>query len=881
MKGKKVRADKIITKRKRSHKYTVIKKTAITASDNSSFRPPEDELIPEPKTRTGLPGKSIDKLIEELPLAFLTISENGTIVNANHAAATLFGEGENDLINQPLTRFILPDDHDIFYSNEKRIFENPGGVTLELRIFNRQGEPVWIEMHTTLSRDKDGAPVCSAMLVNISTLKAVTKALEHKNNELVMIKNRMEQMISDQERSRLVLLSILEDEQISRQVLRESEELFRRLFENHSAVKLIIDPETACILDANAAAAEFYGWSRDELKKMSLYQINTLPPEELIQDFEKVKTKKRVHFQFRHRISDGSVRDVEVYSSKITAKGKDLVHSIIHDITERKKAENELLLRSAAMDNAANAIMITDSDGIIQYINPAFRDLSGYNAEETIGKNPRDIIKSGNHTPHFYKTMWDTIISGNTWRGEITNKRKDGSLYPEEMTIAPVKNAAGDIRNFVAIKQDITDRKFALELLETRLELINYADGHSQAEILAKTLSEVEKFTESTDSSFHFVGEDQKTFFRQACSPGSNTGDYRTAGEDLHYDAEKDAAWSDCLRYKKPIVLNDHTSPPYSENVPERHSTFTRELIIPVVRNSKVRAVLIVGNKPKNYTDRDVSVTEYLAGITWDVIEKKKAEEYLQKMNAELELRVAERTAELAKANKELESFSYSVSHDLRAPLRHLTGFLEMFRKEAGSSADEKLSHYMDVINASAKRMGQLIEDLLKFSRMGRTALVMNTINMDNLFEEVLMDFSGEIQAGKISVTKHPLLGITGDRAMLRVVITNLLSNAIKFTSKTVNPEIEIGCDADGQYSTFYVRDNGAGFDMNYAGKLFGVFQRLHTEYDFEGTGIGLATVQNIIQRHGGSIRAQGQPGKGACFYFTLHAKNGYEEMKL
>jgi len=176
----------------------------------------------------------------------------------------------------------------------------------------------------------------------------------------------------------------------------------------------------------------------------------------------------------------------------------------------------------------------------------------------------------------------------------------------------------------------------------------------------------------------------------------------------------------------------------------------------------------------------------------------------------------------------------------------------------------------MDVIDKSAKRMSQLIEDLLKFSRMGRMALTMNKINMDDLFEEVLKDFSEEITTGKISLTKSPLPEITGDRAMLRVVITNLLSNSIKFTAKTANPEIKIGYETFDNNKTFYVRDNGAGFDMHYAGKLFNVFQRLHNEHDFEGTGVGLATVQNIIHRHGGTIRAEGKPDQGACFYFTL-----------
>ncbi|PKL15840.1 MAG: PAS domain-containing sensor histidine kinase, partial [Spirochaetae bacterium HGW-Spirochaetae-5] len=256
--------------------------------------------------------------------------------------------------------------------------------------------------------------------------------------------------------------------------------------------------------------------------------------------------------------------------------------------------------------------------------------------------------------------------------------------------------------------------------------------------------------------------------------------------------------------------------------------------------------------------------------IVRDITRQKEYEENLKKFNSELESRVAERTAELEKANRELDSFSYSVSHDLRSPLRHISGFLEMFKAETADILNEKTEHYIEVIDESARRMGQLIDDLLAFSRMGRASISNNDVDTGFLVYDVLKDFSDEISDNKISVKIGPLPMVKADRAMLRVVFVNLISNAVKFTGNTENPEIVIGNEIRDGENTFFVRDNGAGFNMQYADKLFGVFQRLHSDKDFSGTGIGLAMVKNIIERHNGRVWAESEPGKGACLYFTL-----------
>jgi PAS domain S-box-containing protein len=250
-----------------------------------------------------------------------------------------------------------------------------------------------------------------------------------------------------------------------------------------------------------------------------------------------------------------------------------------------------------------------------------------------------------------------------------------------------------------------------------------------------------------------------------------------------------------------------------------------------------------------------------------DVTDRKKNEEAIQTLNRDLE----RRTVELEAANKELEAFAYSISHDLRAPLRHTAGYAELLQKHALSILDEKGRRYMGTILESAKRMGELIDDLLTFSRIGRAETQKTVVSMDQLVGEVLTEVRRDTDGRKINWRIGPLANVYGDRSMLRVVLVNLISNAAKFTRKRDPAEVEIGCSNGSQGEVvFYVKDNGVGFDMKYVDKLFRVFQRLHRAEDFEGTGIGLATVERIIHRHGGRIWAEGELGRGASFYFAV-----------
>ena len=290
-------------------------------------------------------------------------------------------------------------------------------------------------------------------------------------------------------------------------------------------------------------------------------------------------------------------------------------------------------------------------------------------------------------------------------------------------------------------------------------------------------------------------------------------------------------------------------------------------LTIPLTLNRRAS----VSNQPDELEHVAMAINNMSKKLIQSMAERQAAEEALRRLNAELDQRVLDRTAQLEAANKELQGFTYSVSHDLRAPLRHIDGFLELLKKTAGNTLDKQSRHHMDTISSAAHKMGRLIDDLLLFARMGRHAVTLERVELGQLVHDVLNELEPDTAGRAIDWRIGDLPVVSGDEAMLRTILMDLISNALKFTRPRQAAQIEVGAQpGQGAEVVIFVRDNGVGFDMAYADKLFGMFQRLHREDEFEGTGIGLANVRRIIARHGGRTWAEGKKDEGATFFFSL-----------
>jgi len=489
---------------------------------------------------------------------------------------------------------------------------------------------------------------------------------------------------------------------------------------------------------------------------------------------------------------------------------EELVNERTIELT-RVKRQNELILNSVG-----EGIYGLDADGRINFVNPAALMMLGWKQKELIGSDAHDTFHHSHSNGCAYPVADCPVRQAlkNGGAKAVDDEyffRKDGSLFPVEFMVTPIKEEIPGL-NAVVVFRDITERKKAEEAIKRSNQKIT------------EILDSIQEDFYVIDSSWNFVFA-SRTFTSKI---GKDPLDF--VGHNI---------WQ---------MFPKHLGTEYEKNLRA------------AMEQKEIRRFEISGKYTTAYYEMVVFPSqEGIIVLGSDITKRKQAEESLKSYAGELET-----------ANKELEAFSYSVSHDLRAPLRSITGFSTILLEDYKDELDNEGKSYLKKISDSGELMGQLMDDLLKLSRVMRSDLNFERINLSDMAHKIVDELRNDEPKRKVKVTIAPNMIANGDKNLLGLVLQNLLGNAWKYSSKTAEPLIEMGTTAHNGKQAYFVRDNGVGFDMTYADKLFKPFQRLHKATEFAGTGIGLATVQRIIRRHGGEVWAEGKVGEGATFYFTL-----------
>lgn len=632
---------------------------------------------------------------------------------------------------------------------------------------------------------------------------------------------------------------------------RIQEEQLRRIAATNSFLDAILEniPNMVFVKEAkelrfvrfNKAGEDLLGYSRKDLIGKNDHDI--FPKEQA--EFFITKDREALN---NNSVTDIPEEPIEtrngkkwLHTRKVPVKGPDGEVSYLlgmsEDISERKKFETELKEKKDQLDiiisNAPNGVVVINEKGTILKWNLKSEAIFGWSAEEAVGREMNTLLIPPQYIEAHNKGMRRFLSTGErrviNKVIEITALRKGGVEFPIELGISAVESEGKYL--FIAFINDITERKrteMALKQSEENLRLL-IEGARDYAIFLIDPNGNIVNWNKGAElvnlySAEEAIGKNISIFYTEE---DKNTGrPEHSLREAVRLGSYEDEGWR---------LKNDGT-------------LFWADVIFTPIYD-------------------ELQQLKGFSKITRDVTAKKTAEEEIIILNKKLEKNVKQ----LEVVNNELEAFTYSVSHDLRAPLRAIHGYTKILEEELAGKIDEDNKQMMDGVMHNAKKMGQLIDDLLALSRLGKKELIKKETDLTGLMNQSLNELKKIVDTSNAKITIDALGSAIIDPSLLQQVFYNLLSNAVKYSSQEEKPEIQVGLKKENGENVYFIKDNGVGFDMQYYKKLFGVFQRLHDASEFEGTGVGLALVKRIILRHNGKIWAEAEVGKGATFYFTLN----------
>lgn len=646
------------------------------------------------------------------------------------------------------------------------------------------------------------------------------------------------------EEGAFVLASIIDisERKRSEEVLRKSEERLNTVIENLSE-GLVISDLNGQLIHWNETGLKMLGFSNMEecLLKLpefqEIFELSTLDGTVLrLEEWPMARVIAGEHlagYEACVRRVGSSWRRIFSYGGAIVKEpnGQAVAFVTMTDITESRQSE-EKLRRSqqqlaGVINSAMDAIITVDDEQRVMLFNSAAERMLLFPAEDAIGQ-PLDLFiperfraAHKGHIESFGKTHVTRRSMGTL--GPLYGLRADGEEFPIEASISQIESDGRKL--YTVILRDITERKRADEALKEQARILDLAPitiRDLKGRILLWNTGAEQMYGWSSEEA---VGK-------------------------LAHDLKQTKFPRPLEEIKARLLARGHWEGEITHTRKDgRAIVVASQWVLHRDENDKPKAILEVNN---------------------DITERKQAEQEIRRLNAELEQRVSERTAQLQAVNKELEAFSYSVSHDLRAPLRHIDGFSQALLEDYSDKLDDAGKSYLREVRSASQEMAQLIDDVLQLARVTRGEMRRELVNLSELARAITAELRKREPKRKVILNLRDGLATSGDKRLLRIVLSNLLGNAWKYTSQRAPAEITFGGEQKNGENTYFIRDNGAGFDMAYVGKLFGAFQRLHTAGEFEGTGIGLATVQRIVYRHGGRVWAEGAVNEGATFYFTL-----------